>query len=791
MPRPSPQLAAWMREDEAREKSAPPMGGYTAGWGGGPWWTDAFRSRRAPTPVELTELYKSLVYACVTLNANGVARQPLRLFAVTRTGEARPKCATKSVGHAARKRLATLPYAAKTMAGAAEVEEVTDHPLLDLLQHVNEEMDHAQLIAYTVMSLDIVGSAYWWPSPGSGGVPEDLWALPPHLVFPQWTSGSLIPDAYQFGGVQYERRDLIRFRRLSARNPYGQGYGPEQASIEYARLEDTFVSIQDDMLSNGPRPSIIVSPKDEKGSFGDAEAERLEHKLNRKTRGGRSGSAVVARGPVSMAPVDWKPADLGGLQISSYDMERIANCFDVPVSMLKTEDVNRANAEAGQEQHARNGVEPRCKLIASALTRWTHQQGRQGPRDLGNRGWDRLLWAFDPAVKEDQEAEQKRHTAYVAMGLPPNVALTEAGYEAVEGGDVSYLPTSLQPMGTTPTPEPEKPGTGNSPMGDTGETEDEDETGENSPKGDTEDESKALASIETKTLQIERAATLLAEVRKSQRSRKPRKPRGGGKPAGHGGGHGEGNPNHDEHGRFSSGPGAGGGGKPKPGHRPSRFHTPEHGPGVDRKLAIDRAAAKAEEGMAKALGGRHVGDYDALRNKRKPPYDIHFPAAKSPSGRNEYLEVKYKSEGKKNALSVHADALLRKADHQAEDPKSGFGTVLIDVRDRSFGGTEAGHYQGHDLYYKRGAGAYTTANMYRVKDMAELKRLIATPDHELPELARGTMPKRTPELEAQAEKVNASRARRDDNGKKQARRQRYNERKRAGLLGTAVAASPA
>ena len=50
-------------------KAAPPAN-HGAGWGGGSWFSDAFRSRRAPTPHELVDAYKSLVYACVNLNAS-------------------------------------------------------------------------------------------------------------------------------------------------------------------------------------------------------------------------------------------------------------------------------------------------------------------------------------------------------------------------------------------------------------------------------------------------------------------------------------------------------------------------------------------------------------------------------------------------------------------------------------------------------------------------------------------------------------------------------------------------
>jgi len=40
---------------------------------GGPLFSDAFGRRRSPTPRELIECYKSIVFAAVNLNAHGVA----------------------------------------------------------------------------------------------------------------------------------------------------------------------------------------------------------------------------------------------------------------------------------------------------------------------------------------------------------------------------------------------------------------------------------------------------------------------------------------------------------------------------------------------------------------------------------------------------------------------------------------------------------------------------------------------------------------------------------------------
>jgi hypothetical protein len=250
-----------------------------------------------------------------------------------------------------------------------------------------------------------------------------------------------VPSGYYFGSIQYRPEDLLIFKHLSMKNPYGLGMSPTQAAIEYARLEDTFVSIQDDLLSNGPRPSVIVSHKDPKGSFGAAERKRLEEDMDRKGRGGRAGAAFVVDGAVAVTPVSWAPADLGAIEISKYDLERTCGCFGVPVSMVTNESSNMAVAREGLEQHARNAVDPRCKSIASTLTRWTHALDKSGKRN-----WQKLFWAFDNCVPEDRLAEADLHSKYIAMGLPPNVALMEAGYDAVKHGDLSFIPTSLQPL---------------------------------------------------------------------------------------------------------------------------------------------------------------------------------------------------------------------------------------------------------------------------------------------------------------------------------------------------------
>lgn len=130
----------------------------------------------------------------------------------------------------------------------------------------------------------------------------------------------------------------------------------------------------------------------------------------------------------------------------------------VPISLLDTENSNRAVAEAGAYQHQRNAIEPRCVMIAGALTMMATQVD------------DRLFFAFDSPVEEDAERRAKLVDMGIRNGtVTINEARRENGEADVEGGDEPLLagtfvrlkdvaadpepvPAQLLPPGQEPTP---------------------------------------------------------------------------------------------------------------------------------------------------------------------------------------------------------------------------------------------------------------------------------------------------------------------------------------------------
>lgn len=420
---------------ERKSSSAGPPGGYFgSSWIGGPTWTDAWGAKRAPSPPELIEHFKSLVYSCVMANANVVSAVPLKLYIDASTGKqpsdySGPK--ELSVGQFEHLRSARYVGGG---AKVADIREIRDHPFLYALDNPDPHdiLDLCQLVKLIVMYNDTVGAAYIYPE-GNGGRPYRwLWALASQYVLPVMDSTTMLPSGFTYGGRTFEPADLICFRtHPSLKNSYAANYSPLYAAIEYAKLEDKFVSIQEQLMAQGPRPNLLVSPSDPNQPPGAQEKERFEQDLNRKHARGSQGGVLVTTGFWDVKPITYSPTDLSGLKIAEYDLERICACFGVPIEFF-TSDTNLANQQAAAKKHAEFAVNPRCKAIASRLTRVI-------------RKWDRrLFFAFDNPVAADRELDAKLFDMAVKNGtMTINQANAETGLPPVTWGDEPWLQNTM------------------------------------------------------------------------------------------------------------------------------------------------------------------------------------------------------------------------------------------------------------------------------------------------------------------------------------------------------------
>src|SRR5690348_14416140 len=125
-------------------------------------FVDSYKRNRLPTPNEILAELKNTAWTCASINASTCANYPPRLYVITEHNQPRPKCQTKALAPRIERRLRSLPHLPARAKSAATIEEVTEHPLLNLLRHANSVHNAFDLWELTTLYQEVHGSAYWY-----------------------------------------------------------------------------------------------------------------------------------------------------------------------------------------------------------------------------------------------------------------------------------------------------------------------------------------------------------------------------------------------------------------------------------------------------------------------------------------------------------------------------------------------------------------------------------------------------------------------------------------------------
>lgn len=412
---------------------------------GGPRFTDVFNSKRAPSLTQLVENYSAIIYAMVDRNRNAVARLPMRLLADGSRAQGKPRrsCDPIRVSREVGKALAESGQI--STAAIDQIYEIRNHPLLDV---VNEPDPYGtftkeQFIGMIVAFMDVVGSAFVVPE-GNGwdwrnesarkkGPPQYLWMVYPQYTIPLRMAANPIVQFFQYFNDRLPLDSVMWLRHThSMRDVYGSAFSPTYAGEPYRQQEQEQVAILSQVLGLGPRPNLLISPKDAMMPWGRDEADAYQQDMVRQQAGGNAGGLFIVKNAVDVTPVSYPPADLASNEIAKQDITLLAAIFGQPPTYY-TVDSNLANLEAADAQHDKMGVQPRCKTIAGCFTRLAKQYD------------PRLMFQFDPGLPEDELKKAQVDKVYFDAGA---VTINEWGeekrYSKKPWGDAPWLPGTLK-----------------------------------------------------------------------------------------------------------------------------------------------------------------------------------------------------------------------------------------------------------------------------------------------------------------------------------------------------------
>jgi predicted double-glycine peptidase/phage portal protein BeeE len=390
--------------------------------------------RRAPSADQLVSAFSDTVYACVSLIANKCAEAKIKLCIRTDEGQPKPKgIARHQTKRLDYKTFRTLTETKRLSRGSI-IEEVVDHPLLDLLCDQGTFHNGHESVIYTQAYLETVGNAFWALDINDfTEKPDGYKLLAPQMVTPVRDERTKNIIAWKFGNgsdaVIYPKKRIVHFKGISLADPYGVGMSPLVAGWSRVLIQAKELGFLDANLSNNGRPDAILAPQENISPF---EAERLAKDFIQRFRGQGAGGVFVADGPMTVTPIPWPVKDFAELQLYTVVKQALSNVYHIPPDFWEPgSSSNRSTREAALYSLAVDCIKPRVTYFCEKLNelcKWYDSTGR-------------LFFCVDDVVPEDKEFVLKEMTFLnQSQAVLRNEIRERYGFEPTSWGNEPLMP---------------------------------------------------------------------------------------------------------------------------------------------------------------------------------------------------------------------------------------------------------------------------------------------------------------------------------------------------------------
>jgi HK97 family phage portal protein len=400
---------------------------------------DSFRSVAKPNKERLIDEYKGFAYICSNYNARIVFSTPLKLYRRLDKGE---KCRWKT-RKLKQKQYNYLEKANRiNLATGERIEEVINHPALQLLKHPNPQMSGLKFLEFNQLYQEMTGQSAWRVVYGSFAgerIPVQIYMLQPQYLQVEDDPKTGFPMFYWYGGknpMKLELDEVITFTLPNLKYPYLTGMAPLLGVFENANILDLYLATEAAILSNEGRPDIMVSAKDGMGDI-----ERFEKKFITKFRRGGKSGIMIAEDDITVTPLSWSPKDLAFVKVGEQARDMIALAYDIPPALLSGDGATQYNVDNTlANRHVINAINPRLERNTDVLNH--HYLPLFDDSGL-------LFFAYDDPSVVNKEQQLDTDCRLVASNvLTPNEIRIERGYEPTTWGEVPagmYNATEGQP----------------------------------------------------------------------------------------------------------------------------------------------------------------------------------------------------------------------------------------------------------------------------------------------------------------------------------------------------------
>ena len=341
-------------------------------------------------------------WRAASINATVLSGQCLRLYrASSTTGSktGRKIADRRQVKHATnRGRTKSLIGKAAMYAGRAgdDIEEVLDHPVLDLLQNPDPIYTGPLWLWMLFWFKEIAGRAYIYVGErGTGNVPVSAYILPSEFAWP------ILSDTGLIGGYYYGRNrsspmripsdDVVYLRQHGSPIHPAGGMSWLFSVLAETDMEASALQAEAQRWLNGGMPGMVFKASP---TTTDAQMKQINAHLNQSTRGvGKAGSVLLLR-DTELIQYGTKPHEMQYVEGITCTEKRIYDAAGIPEPIYRLNSANLASATVANAQYMRYTIAPRLATLAAELTELLLPQFGVEPGEM----W----FCFDDPAQEDQ-----------------------------------------------------------------------------------------------------------------------------------------------------------------------------------------------------------------------------------------------------------------------------------------------------------------------------------------------------------------------------------------------------
>ncbi|MES2209450.1 MAG: phage portal protein [Chloroflexota bacterium] len=330
-------------------------------------------------------------------------------------------------------------YEKSATGNKADRKPIKNHACIDLWNAPNKHMTGRAFREISQQHMELTGETPWIV-PKYGTLPIELWPVRPDRLQPQPDPELFISNYWYTGGgvQQYLGVDeVIRQMMPHPTDPY-RGLGPVQALLTHLDSVRFSQEWNRAFFENDASPGGILEYPH---SMTDKELKEFTDRWDDAHRGSSNAHRVaILENGLMWKDRNYTMRDMQFAELSDISREIIREGFGFPRPMLgSVDDVNRANAEAGEVVYGRWLLVPRLNRIRDALnTRLLPMYGQASASDIE--------WDYDPPVPEDRAADNESLRNKIEMWL----LLVDAGVDSADAALIVGLP----PIERTPPPAP-------------------------------------------------------------------------------------------------------------------------------------------------------------------------------------------------------------------------------------------------------------------------------------------------------------------------------------------------